>query len=47
MEKIVCFLIGHDDWVMTGAGVIPRSELYKKWLETNRKCLRCGKNLKP
>lgn len=47
MKKIICFLFGHNDPVMTGLGIISQEELYQNWLHWNRSCKRCGKNLKP
>ena len=45
--NIWCFLFGHKDWVMTGAGLIPQDRLYELWKHTERQCERCGKQLKP
>ncbi len=40
-------ILGHKDWVMLGAGIIPQEQLYEDWKNINRECSRCGRNLKP
>ena len=44
-NKIICFLIGHDDPIMDLLDKIHQDELYKQWRFIVRGCRRCGKDL--
>lgn len=41
MNKLLCFLFYHDDPILK----FPNPSFYK-WKNENRKCLRCGKELR-
>ena len=47
MNKLICFLIGHDDPVMMVLGLKTQAELYNDWQWNARCCRRCGKVLGP
>ena len=45
MKKLICILLGHDDPVMNGLGIISEKELYERWKSQDRKCKRCEKQM--
>lgn len=47
MKKLVCFLIGHDDPILYGIGIVKKDALYRLWRDAERSCRRCGKKLGP